>query len=123
MSHIVTIETQVRDPAAIRAACQRLGITEPVLGEAKLYSGSKTGWQVQLPDWKYPIVCNVNEGHIDYDNFDGRWGVQQQLDRFLQAYAVERAKLAARKQRHTVTEQSLSDGSIKLTVNAEGGAA
>ena len=36
--------------------------------------------------------------------------------------AVERAKLEARKQGYTVTERSLSDGSIKLTVNAEGGA-
>lgn len=122
MSHIVQIKTQVREPAAIHAACRRLGLTEPVYGEAELYSGSKTGWQVQLLNWKYPIVCDVSEGHIDYDNFDGRWGQQEQLDKFLQMYAVERAKLEARKQGHTVTEQSLSDGSIKLTVNAEGGA-
>ena len=51
------------------------------------------------------------------------WGAQQELDRFLQAYAVEKAKLEARKRGHVVTEQSLSDGSIKLCVQLAGGAA
>jgi hypothetical protein len=31
LSHIVTIKTEVRDAAAVRAACRRLGLTEPVL--------------------------------------------------------------------------------------------
>ena len=56
MSHIVQIQTEVRDAAAVRAGCRRL-----------------------------------------------------QLD-------VEKAKLEAHKAGHCVTEQSLADGSIKLTV-------
>tara|TARA_A100001391_G_scaffold184123_1_gene151752 strand:- start:164 stop:325 length:162 start_codon:yes stop_codon:yes gene_type:complete len=47
----------------------------------------------------------------------GRWGKQERLDEFLQAYAVERATLEARKNGHSVTEQVLEDGAIKLTVN------
>jgi hypothetical protein len=50
------------------------------------------------------------------------WGEQQHLDRFLQAYAVEKARSEARRQGHTVTEQSLADGSIKLIVQVGGGA-
>lgn len=50
------------------------------------------------------------------------WGKQAELDRFLQAYAVEKAKLEARKHGHTVTEQSLMDGSIKLVVQVGGAA-
>lgn len=49
------------------------------------------------------------------------WGKKLELDRFLQAYAVERAKLEARRQGHTVTEQSLSDGSIRLSIQVAGG--
>ena len=37
--------------------------------------------------------------------------------------AVEKAKLEARRRGHTVTEQRLEDGSIKLTVRVAGGAA
>jgi hypothetical protein len=42
------------------------------------------------------------------------------MDRFLQAYAIERAKMEARRKGHTVTEQSLADGSVKLTVTVGG---
>ena len=120
MSHIVSIQTEVRDLAAIRSACDRLGLPEPVFGETKLFSSSETGWAVQLPDWRYPIVCDVTTAKIAFDNFRGRWGDQKQLDRFFQAYAVEMAKIEARRKGHTVTEQSLEDGSVKLTVNVGG---
>lgn len=122
MSHIVEIKTEIRDPVAIRAACQRLTIPEPVFGEVKLFSTSATGWAVQLPEWRYPVVCDVNTAKIAYDNYEGRWGDTKHLDRFLQGYAVEKARLESRKQGHTVTEQSLADGSIKLTVSVGGAA-
>ena len=51
------------------------------------------------------------------------WGEQQELDQFLQSYAVEKAKIEARKQGHSVTEQQLQDGSVKLTIQVGGGAA
>jgi hypothetical protein len=116
VSHIVQIQTEVRDPAAIRAACRRLGFAEPLFGEVKLFSGSKTGWQVRLPDWKYPVVIDINTGKMDFDNFEERWGEQKELDNFLQKYAVEKARIEGRKRGHLVTEQQLADGSIKVTV-------
>ena len=59
---------------------------------------------------------------MQFDNYGGKWGEQVQLDRFLQSYAVEKAKFEARKHGHTVTEQALSDGSIKLLVQVGGAA-
>ena len=49
------------------------------------------------------------------------WGDQAHLDRFLQLYAVEKARIEARKKGHQVIEQSLADGSIKLTIRVGGG--
>ena len=123
MSHIVQIQTQVRDPAAIQAACRRLDLAEPVERTVQLYSGQATGLTVQLPGWTYPLVCNTASGQVQFDNFGGHWGEQARLDQFLQAYAAEKAKLEARKQGHSVTEQALADGSIKLTIQVSGGAA
>ncbi|QDT33959.1 DUF1257 domain-containing protein [Thalassoglobus polymorphus] len=122
MSHIVSIQTEVRDPVAIRSACDRLKLPEPVFGQVKLFSNSATGWAVQLPEWRYPVVADVNTGKLAYDNYNGRWGEQKQLDRFLQGYAVEKAKIEARKKGHSVIEQPLEDGSIKLTVSVGGAA-
>jgi hypothetical protein len=123
MSHIVTIQTQVRDAAAVSAACQRLGLPPPAERTVRLFSGSACGLAVELPDWNYPVVCELASGSLKFDNFGGNWGNPQELDRFLQAYACEKAKLEARKQGHSVTEQPLADGSIKLTIQVAGGAA
>ena len=117
MSHVVEIHTEVRDQAAIHAACRRLNLPEPAHGTFRLFSGEATGLGVQLPDWRYPLVCDTASGQLRYDNYEGHWGEPAQLDRFLQAYAVEKARLEARRQGHTVTEQSLADGSIKLTIH------
>jgi hypothetical protein len=121
LSHIVQIQTKLHDPVAIRDACLRLGLPAPVQGTATLYSGEASGLLVQLPGWEYPAVIDTLTGVVRYDNYNGAWGDPVHLDRFLQRYAVEKARLEARKKGYTVTEQALQDGSIKLQL-VEGGA-
>lgn len=122
MSHIVEIKTEVRDETAISAACRRLQLEAPTRGTVKLFSDSATGTIVKLPGWRYPAVFDTESGQARFDNYEGRWGEQGQLDRFLQGYAVEKTKIEARKKGHTITEQSQADGSIKLTVSVGGDA-
>jgi hypothetical protein len=122
MSHIVTIKTQIRDMAALAAACRLLGLQEPVHGTVRMYSGVATGLIVRLPDWRYPVVVDTTKAEVHFDNYGGAWGEQGQLDRLMQAYAVEKARLEARKAGHTMTEQALPDGSIKLVIQAGGAA-
>ena len=120
MSHLVSIKTRIHDPAAIAAACQRLGLPQPVQGTAQLYSGEASGLLLQLPGWQYPAVIDLGSGVVQYDNYEGVWGEQAHLDRFLQAYAVERAKLEAHRKGYAVSEQTLADGSIRVQI-VEGG--
>ena len=122
MSHIVSIKAELRDHAAVSAACRRLDLPPPLVGTAQLFSGQATGLIVRLPDWTYPVVIDTASGQIHYDNYNGAWGDQAQLDRLLQIYAVEKTRLEARKKGHQVTEQSLADGSIRLTIRVGGGA-
>ena len=122
MSHLVTIKTEVRDAAAVRAACKRLCLPPPVQGTFELFSGTATGLAVKLPDWQYPVVCDTATGQVKFDNYNGRWGDQKELDQFVQMYAVEKARIESHKQGHSVTEQQLTDGSIKLTIQVNGGA-
>ena len=120
MSHIVQIQTQIRDAAAVQTTCRRLGLPAPVEGTHRLFSSSATGLAVRLPDWNYPVVCDLVSGEIRYDNYNGRWGDQQQLNRLLQTYAVEKARIEARKKGHSVVEQTLPNGSIKLVIQVGG---
>jgi hypothetical protein len=121
VSHIVTIQTQVRDAAAVAAACQRIGLPAPREGTTRLFSGEATGLIVELPGWRYPVVCELSTGTLKFDDFGGQWGDRRALDQFLQRYACERAK--ARRKGHTVTERTLGDGSIRLTIELAGGVA
>ena len=116
MSHIVVIETRVHDAAALAAACRRLGLAGPVHGNVRLFSGEATGLSVVLPGWQYPIVDDTAAGSIKYDNYEGRWGDPAELQRLLQMYAVEKAKLEARNKGYCVTEQVRQDGSIVLQI-------
>jgi len=51
------------------------------------------------------------------------WGAPAELNRFLQAYAVEKGRLEARRRGHAVSEQVLADGSVRLTIQVGRGAA
>jgi hypothetical protein len=120
LSHIVTISTEIKDPAALAAACARLGLQPPVHGTAKLFTTDATGEIVRLPGWTYPVVIDTIKRDIQFDNYGGAWGDQTELDKLLQGYGVEKARIEARKQGHSVTEQTLADGSIKLTIQVGG---
>ena len=116
MSHIVVIETKVYDAAALSAACRRLELAEPVHANVRLFSADATGLSVKLPGWRYPVVIDTADGSLKYDNYEGRWGDPEKLGQLLQMYAVEKAKIEARKKGYCVTEQARQDGSIVVQI-------
>ena len=120
MSHVVEIKTQVKDIVAVQTACRRLKLPEPQQRTVTLFAAKVTGLAVELPEWQYPVVCNTTTGELKYDNYNGRWGQQSHRDQFLQAYTVEKAKLEARRQGHSVSEQLLADGSIRVQISVAG---
>lgn len=119
MSHIVQIKTEVRDVEAIKGACRRLKLEEPVNANHHVFSVHRQGWGVKLPNWTYPVVCNTETGAVDFDNYNGSWGKQEELDKFLQAYAVEKAVLEAQRNGYSLYETTLPDGSIELSITME----
>lgn len=120
MSHIVQVQTQIRDLQGLQAACKRLNLAAPQHQTVRLFSGEVTGHCVQLPQWRYPVVCHLASGEIRFDHYGGRWGDPAELDRLKQAYAIEKSRLEARRQGYAVSEQSLADGRVKLTIHVGG---
>jgi hypothetical protein len=100
----MTIKTEVRDHAPVSAACRRLELAPPLVGTAQLFGDQATGLIISLPGWTYPIVVDTNTGQVRDDNYGGAWGDQAQLDRLLQMYAVEKARIEARRGGHQVSE-------------------
>ena len=118
----MTIETEVCDVEALRLACRRRDLPEPVHRTAKLFTAEATGFCVELPDWKFPVVCECDTGTVHYDNFEGRWGDPALLDSLLQTYAVEKTKLEARRAGYSVIERAQENGSIRLSIEVGGAA-
>lgn len=118
MSHIVTVAAEVRDREALAAACRRLRLKEPENRVSRFFDGSLVkGEAVELPGWSYPAVFDL-QGGVRFDNYEGRWGERRHLDGLLQAYAVEKTRIEARRSGHAVREEQLSGGRIRLTLTA-----
>ena len=83
------IQTDVRDAEALRAACRQLGLPEPVLGAFPVGSAVASGFAVRLPGWRYPVVCQLDTGLVQFENSHGEWGEKCAMDRFLDACAME----------------------------------
>ena len=97
MSHIFQIQTQIKDAAAVRAACQRLGLAQPVQGktQALQWRGRRAGCAVARLGLSRHL--RHRQRPVKFDNFQGRWGDQHHLDRFLRRMpcARRRQKLVA----------------------------
>lgn len=136
MSHTVTVKLEMTDEEAIRDAVERMDgakfikpggrsgrnhvacdTMEEATGHHQTYSGNFSGIGIQLPGWNYPVVINPETGELKYDNYNGHWGDQIQLDEFAQAYAVEKSRTEALLHGLTVTEEDLDGGDIRLTLN------
>lgn len=117
MSHTASITSECRDPAAIIAACKELGLPVPEHREKVQFGGTvQSGLCVQLPGWHYPVVVDVKTGAMKYDNYNGLWGKQEELQRFTQFYGVAKATLIARSKGYLVQRSTLPNGTVRLNV-------
>jgi hypothetical protein len=123
MSHTTRRKSAIKDPEILKKACTRIpGAQYLGIGRGKGSVGGKSGHQVQLPDWHYPVTVDCTTGECTFDNYGGRWGKESELDKLKQGYGVEAAKAKATADGHTEMEElTLDDGSIKVIIPLGGG--
>jgi len=122
MSHFATIETQVRDAAALRSACSELGLQVLENAVARGFGSNtvkgdlvirlKGPYDVALnrqDDGSYGLTTDWWGGHVEAE-------VGKDYGRLLQLYAVHKAQIEARKKGLTCRRQALADGSVKLVI-------
>lgn len=140
MSHIAEVEVQILDLDCLDAACKRLGNVELVRNQQ---SYKWWGYSVDEPpegftkedlgkcDHAIRVKGNADAYEVGivrsrqgagyvlhWDFFAGGYGLQDAVGdnckKLKQAYAIEVAKKAARRQGLTVREQKQKDGSVRL---------
>jgi hypothetical protein len=116
MSHIAKVDIQFKDSNSLKEAAKRLGHKCEEVKNYRFYDGTvASGTVVYLPDWKYPVVIK-DDGEAVYDNYNGHWGKQKELDQLKQIYGVEVAKKQARIKGYSCREVVQPDGKIKVFV-------
>ena len=134
MSHFTTIATQIRDAAALEAACTELGVELLHDAEARGYAGqTRHGELVIRLKGPYDIAANRNSDSesddgagesapytLTTDWWDGHVEKEVGADygRLLQLYGVHKTIREANRKRLCVTRKQEQDGVIKLTLAA-----
>ena len=122
MSHFTTINTQIKDITALRAACAELGLEVIENTEARGYGGNsihgdfviklKGPYDVALnrqPDRSYALNADLWQGHVEEELGKG-------FGRLKQFYGVHKATLEARSRGMSVRRQPMKNGSIRLAM-------
>jgi hypothetical protein len=126
MSHFTTIKTQIKDIAALTAACKEMSLTLLQNATARGYEqNTRPGDYViqlngpydialnQQPDGTYGLTTDWWSGHVEKE-------VGKDYGRLLQLYGVHKASLEAKKKGYSVLRQAKQDGSIKLVLMGVG---
>jgi len=116
MSHLSSITTVITNEEAVSRSCRELGLEAPAHGTYKLFRAEVKGLGVRLPDWQFPIVINTDTGKVSFDNYNGSWGKQVELDKFTQRYSLEVGKMDAEAKSLQYEEIPLENGERLLRV-------
>jgi hypothetical protein len=121
MSHISKIELEVKDLAVLSQACGRLGLH--LMRDQTTYKwygqDAQCDHAIRIPGATYEIGVIHKDGRYELqcDFYDA--GIEKAIGRqgglLKQAYAVEKAKLEARRKGYTVLEKKTETG-IRLHV-------
>lgn len=112
---------KLKDKAVILAVCKKLGLECRTDVDVRQFSTTEHGIEVKLPGWRYP-ACIKEDGSITYDNYNGAWGAQEEMNKFTAHYGLEKAKVEARRQGFEIFEgvyQEGQDAGLELTINVD----
>ena len=122
MSHFTEIKTQIKDIAALRSACQEMGLTLLQNAEARGYyeNNTKGDYVIQLKgpydiavnkqaDGTFGLAADLWQGHVEQE-------VGQGYGKLLQLYGVHKAMQEARKKGHLIRRSQQQNGAIRLTI-------
>lgn len=142
MSHVTSIQAEIKDIDAVKALCKEMGWTFKEnqrtykwwgmsVGDYPLPQGQKESdlgrcdHAIGIPGttWEIGLRRNAQTGNYSlcYDFFGSQGqplqaAIGEKGQKFMQLYGVHKATLEARKRGYIVTRQSGQNGAIKLVV-------
>ena len=122
MSHFVSVTTQIKDIAALRSACQEMGLALLQKAVARGYYQNRTKREFVIklkgpydiavnkqPDGTYGLTADLWQGEVEKE-------VGEKYGKLLQLYGVHKTAMEARKKGLSVLRRPQQNGSIKLVL-------
>lgn len=117
MSHIQSVDTELRSAELLERSCEMLGHQYLGMGIHAVYNRDVRGLGFKLAGWVQPCVADVETGKVTLDNSQGNWGDMAVFNGLKQRYGVEAAKEAITKRHLPFREATLSDNRIVLEID------
>lgn len=113
MSHTVKVKLNLTDKALIKSVAKKLGYEFMESAQRGDISGSG----VKLPGWQFPVVIGAT-GECAFDNYNGKWGNIEELNKFQAHYGAEKTRIEAARMGYEVSEYfNAETNDIELTIN------
>ena len=122
MSHFTHIQTQIRDIAALRAACAELGLEVLENTDARGYGSNRIRGALVIrlkgpydaallkqKDGSFQLTADLWQGHVEKE-------LGQDFGRLKQLYGVHKTTLEARKKGLSVRRRTMQNGTIRLAL-------
>jgi hypothetical protein len=96
MSHKVTQTPGMNNVTLLESTAKARGVRIDIKPQkVELYSETVSAdAALYLKDWSYPVAINFATGNVQYDNYEGKWGAEDELDAFVQEYRLQLAEAA-----------------------------
>lgn len=118
MSHKTEVQTQFSDIEQVKKACEELGYKFEETNKVQLFESGPNGLvdcvaAVHIPGWRYPVAIK-QDGTAAFDNYNGAWGKESNLDSLRQKYAENTALAYAERSGYRVLHRENINGSLQL---------
>ena len=119
MSHIVKAKVEMKNETCLVKAIEYLGLENLGKKTHQLYGGQTAeGLGFKLSGWSYPVVVNTDTGEAKYDNYNGSWGKQIELDKLVQRYSIEAVTQQAELEGYNIEENELENGDVEMVMTS-----
>jgi hypothetical protein len=107
--------TQVKNREQLERVLTDMGVAYEHLSSYTMFDGETVNDALVFRpnNWSHDVAV-PKSGNLRYDNYEGKWGDEAELDKILQAYSVAELKYQSELEGYIITETRLDNGDIEL---------
>jgi hypothetical protein len=116
MSHRTEVDAEFLDKDMVKKTCEELGVEFIDEKKVKLFEGTfPCEYSIRLKGWSYAVGIQEN-GKALFDNYNGGWGDEKDLDSFRQRYTENVTLHHAAQAGYRVLHREMNNGTLRIEI-------